>query len=517
MEKYIGLGQLNKNHIYIILSIICLIIKDIISGYNYNDSFIEVLSIEAHENFGTYNLINHIFCYIGTFILSIILYILEMNYLKKPEKTNESNNSLKEGKSLLNKKLSSDSKIVYIHHKVTNMTFSKNTFYCFIFLIFIWIVEEHLIEIYTFLKDLDFWMLEIIIVTLLNSKMFNLEIFRHQKLTLFFNIIPVILKVVTIILSVKDEGNKDNLKCGNIINYQYDYSCECFNDNITKMNNNTKEINCESNKLKNLYVIFIWLIPVGIIGYLLLITLRSYINSKLKWFMDLKYMPANKLLMTYGFLGAILCCITCTITTFAKCEETTRRSKSFYDYLCIVNINDGNKTQKYFDSFSIYFHELKPNEILNEILRLFFQILFYFLNKYFSICIIKFFTPVHLILSFPVYYIIQKIILIINTLIRNGTFFNNKKFNFKIAKFCLDVSGDITSFIGFLVYLEIIELNFCKLNYNLRRTIITRGNKELFDDINDHDDFDDTDERKSNEGKNKELELEKINADEISK
>ena len=343
--------------------------------------------------------------------------------------------------------------------------------------------------------------------------MFNLEIFRHQILTLAFNAVPVILKVVTIILSLNDEGNKNNLKCDDIINFQYDYNCVCFKNNITKSNNYTNDINCGSNKLKNLYVIFKWLIPVGIIGYLLLITLRSYVNSKLKWYMDLKYISANKLLMIYGFLGTVICFITCLITTFGYCEETFSNKKNFYDYICILNEDENNKskpTKKYFDSFSLYFGKFD----FIEIIRIFFQILFYFSNKYCSICIIKFFTPVHLIISFPVYYFIQKIILIINTLIRNGTFFNDTKFNFKTEKFCLDVSGDITSFIGFLVYLEIIELNFCNLNYNLRRNIIKRGNKELFDDINDYDDFDD-DERKSNEEKNKELELGKIITDEI--
>ena len=48
----------------------------------------------------------------------------------------------------------------------------------------------------------------------------------------------------------------------------------------------------------------------------------------------------------------------------------------------------------------------------------------------------------------------------------------------KINKFLLDISGDIASIIGFLIYLEIIELNFCKLNYNLKKNIISRGEND---------------------------------------
>ena len=42
-------------------------------------------------------------------------------------------------------------------------------------------------------------------------------------------------------------------------------------------------------------------------------------------------------------------------------------------------------------------------------------------------------------------------------------------------KFTSDFLGDILSIIGFLVYLEIIELNFGNLDYNLRRTIMERA------------------------------------------
>ena len=45
--------------------------------------------------------------------------------------------------------------------------------------------------------------------------------------------------------------------------------------------------------------------------------------------------------------------------------------------------------------------------------------------------------------------------------------------------FFLDVSQDIIAVIGFLIYLEIIQLNFCQLSYNVRSKIIKRGMMEL--------------------------------------
>ena len=69
----------------------------------------------------------------------------------------------------------------------------------------------------------------------------------------------------------------------------------------------------------------------------------------------------------------------------------------------------------------------------------------------------------------------------INTLIREkgkSFFTNDFDFNFRTEIFILDIIGDIGAFIGFLIYLEFIELNFCKLNYYLRKNIIKRSEHE---------------------------------------
>ena len=43
------------------------------------------------------------------------------------------------------------------------------------------------------------------------------------------------------------------------------------------------------------------------------------------------------------------------------------------------------------------------------------------------------------------------------------------------TSFFIDFSSDITAIIGFLIYLEIIELNFCEFNKDLRKNIILRA------------------------------------------
>ena len=52
-----------------------------------------------------------------------------------------------------------------------------------------------------FLKDLDYWILEILIVTIIYSKIFSVQIYKHQKLAIIINLTPSILKTINIILS----------------------------------------------------------------------------------------------------------------------------------------------------------------------------------------------------------------------------------------------------------------------------------------------------------------------------
>ena len=448
MGQYITLGKYNKKHLYIIFGILTLILKDTIYGYNYNESFATPISDGAKEILFEFNLIKHIFCYLVTMIFSGFLYKNRTNkfepdlsQLMPLKLTITSTYSDNQSDIFTN-----DSIVIVKNQKVN--AYSKK-FLCFI--IFLWILEEHLIEIFSILKDLDFWMIEIIILSYFNWKMFKMKTFLHQKLIMILNILPTISKIISIIISFLDKYNNDG--------YYYEYKYPK---------------GYEETKLKNLYVRFVFLIPLGISFYLALITLRAYVNSNLKVFMDFRNIHVFKLLLIYGFFGTIISIIACLITTFVNCGEIGTR-KNINDYICKIQYNN----KKYFDSFIAYYYSFEvDNKILNilfEIFKNIFASIFFFAQKYFSIKIIEHFNPIHLIFSFPVYYFVQKIILIITTYIKEHSFFGKNHINLIEYKFLVDTIGDILSIIGFLIYLEIIELNFCGLDYNLRRSIMKRA------------------------------------------
>ena len=97
--------------------------------------------------------------------------------------------------------------------------------------------------------------------------------------------------------------------------------------------------------------------------------------------------------------------------------------------------------------------------------------------------IIQHLTPVHIVFLTPFFYFFKKIILTIYNIIYGIKNDFSQSFGdngFRIAKYSLDFSGDFFSFCGFLIFLEIIELNFWGLNNNLRYKIINRAEYELY-------------------------------------
>jgi len=248
---------------------------------------------------------------------------------------------------------------------------------------------------------------------------------------MILTVFPLLLKIVTIILSFFDEQIKDT--------------------------------NLEIPYVKN-----IWLLPVGIIIYSFLILLKAYLNKKIKWYMDIKYIPSHKLLILYGLIGTLFYLIICTMSTFKECEKTYtsyNSTKNIADYFCeIQEINITNnktirETTKYLANFKFYFTNFnKIREVFLEIFAVSFGAVSFFFYEYFSLMIIKYLSPIHLMFTIPLYYSIKKIILTAYVSLSEDKdriiIYNNDIFK---AKFILDSIGDIFCIISNLIYLEILE------------------------------------------------------------
>ena len=299
--------------------------------------------------------------------------------------------------------------------------------------------------------------------------MFKLKIYRHQKFAIIFNsLICLLFRIPYFILSLKDtENNNKELESG-----------------------------------KSLFEISGWYIVLGLFIYIIIITIRAYSYTKIKWFIDLKYISSTKLLIYIGFIGILISSISCVIETNIKCSKQIN----------FCEVNDENKNT-YLDNFNIYYEKVseikEKDEIIYETCVILFGMIFKFFAIYFDMLIIKNLTPVHFIFYSSIYYFIIKIIAIFYNKIKISYFFKGKREydGVKLCKYILDISGNFIAIFGFLIYLEIIELGFCKLNYNLRKYIEKRSIDDLTQSIGS-DSFNEEDEQseKNNNSKTSELE-----------
>ena len=434
MSNYISCGIFKNSFWYLLFSMLFKLFNDLLYGFNHNKTFKEVKLFDdkIQNSLSKHIILHSTFNYFGTFIIAFIFYQYDYNKIPSKQKTN-----IRE--------------IALIHHNAIKNFNSKKSYIFFLIIIFLWIFQEQLVTLFMHcLKDLDFWMIEILIISLITSKMFKLQIYKHQWLAIFLNIIPCILKISAISLTFYDNSEDRN-------NYE---------GNLPKLY-----------RLQKIYI------PLGIIAFLILVIIRSYVNSKIKWYMDLKYISLRKFLVIYGLMGSIICAFICSVTTYKECIKSNYKlidSKiDLHNYICAVQDNitnslEGNFTYEYLDNFKIYFKAFKHKEILKEIIVIIFGILTFFFYKFFTLLSIKYLTPVHIVFTTPIYFLFKKSCLIIYTVFSEESVFivNNK---IKKEKFFLDISGDILSVFGFLIYLEIIIFNCKGLNYNININIIKRG------------------------------------------
>ena len=428
----------NKFELYIIVIAILTVINFCLYGLNHNEMFPDIMF--CNKKFSNHYLIHELWSYFGTFIIAFFCNLNEIKALspKSLERTDR--------KAWI--KL-----IYYFDNKNNNQDMTNKYLFFYILTIFFWVLLEQTIEI-IYLKifqDLDFWMFELIILALFNKLVFyNSKIYRHQILAIIMTIFPALLKIVSIYISFLDNTNEKNNYSGNLPVFYRKYPY--------------------------------FRIPIGILLYLLLISIRSCVNLALKWYMDLKYISHNKILTIYGGIGTIVYTIICLKTTFVACKSKSYDNTSidYCDYLAQIHEKKNGNIYYYYDNFEIYFKTLfNLNEkvrLIWELLIILIGIIIFFYKKYLSLLVIHYLNPVYIIFSIPFRFLVQKIVSLFWAFSKN--YKHTTKDKYKIYKLGFDTLGDIFSCFGFLIYLGIFVLDFCNLDYYIIPNIMKRGYNE---------------------------------------
>ena len=260
---------------------------------------------------------------------------------------------------------------------------------------------------------------------------FKIGIYKHQLYSLIFNfVINFILLIVAPAIKRPVEGKEIS-----------DY------DSI-------------KDKFGNYYYIAIFYFV-----FLVLASIMSLSQVLQKHLMDFEYISPLKLLFIIGIFSLSFTLISSIITTFVNCSQFLTKH-----YLCSINSEtDNNKA--YFDNFKIFINNLE------------FQ---YKTDKaafFIEVCIVYPLYPLacylkHFCETMIIYHLDPNYILISETIYFGITKIISLTYNPKIISTYLGLLGDIIALIGYLIYLEIIQLKCCNMNFNTRINIYQRSQIE---------------------------------------
>ena len=325
----------------------------------------------------------------------------------------------------------------------------------------------------------------------LTYKIFKIRIGKHKKLTVY--IISGILFFLNLLYCSLPRTHHNNCDTEEECKYRYLKDNNVFGT-IEKLFGQNK-----------IYILIV------IILYIIIAIMRDYSWVKTKYLIDVKTVSLYKIFMFFGSVGLSITIIALYFSTKYSCQTLPDVIKKYdeidhsYYYventslpaiidlsktICpLVDHNDNSKELNfYYDSYKIMYNDYKDFknnkiEIFAIIpLLLIMNIIIHFCN----ILMIRQFDPNMLLVSNSFYYYTSRLI----KFIINGGDEQYLTFN----QFLLCETEEVISIFANLFYMEIIELRFCKLDYDLKRNIEKRASLETIDTLNEDSDSDESED-----------------------
>ena len=216
-----------------------------------------------------------------------------------------------------------------------------------------------------------------------------------------------------------------------------------------------------------------YFIPI-IFAYILIYFSISFARVKTKIIIENNIFRPYALIFIAGIAGFIIILIIIIISSNVQCSEEVLK-----DFMICSNFSYSDDF--YFDSFSGYFLTFDYNSFKTYIELLLMNLIYIFINFLqflFEILIIFYLDPNYILIGEVLYYSIYQVISLI--------YYYEYQDEISINTFIMNETGDILALIGYLFYLEIIEIRICKLNENLRENITNRSMQEYLDISDDN-------------------------------
>ena len=303
-----------------------------------------------------------------------------------------------------------------IFYNALKLKFSNKNIFLLIIICSIYNIDQISMELISFfrLNSLMLWTIRLSFLLIFMNYYFPQNIYKHQKYSM---ILVIILDSILIIIStfLKNEDNK------NI--YQLRGIPLCI------------------------LIIFI---------YIIFAFINSFSDVQIKKFIDKKYVSPYNVIIVIGIIGFILCFLTSLFFSLFGNSCTKEYKRNIYCYCDALS---------YFDEIKSNFKDNKKLLFIRAFIITPLYLIIDFGHITCEIFIIKYLNPIYSLLSRSIFYLIYFIYEYIR-------YRNNNIRNF------ISLSSEIFEIIGFLIYLEIIELRFCGLNENTRINIILRGESD---------------------------------------
>ena len=285
------------------------------------------------------------------------------------------------------------------------------------------------------ISELDFWIFNIVFISLFMYKYLRIHIYKHHIYSLGF-IFFTNLCLLFIAASFRKSSDK--------------------------------ETTFEKHTWKCLFII---------IFYIILAVTISFARVDSKKFMDINYLSPYKMIFFIGIFGLFFTLITLIFTSTISCNNSaycnTKKTNTYFNYTNNINVTYTINTS-YLDSIPLYFSDLKnvykEHNYKYFFIEIFIVIPLYLVSNFgviaFEMIIILYLNPNYILISDCLYYATIKLI----DYVFRG--------DYATKKFCIEYIAEILSLFGYLIYLEIIELRFCGLDKDLKKNITERSIKE---------------------------------------
>lgn len=213
-----------------------------------------------------------------------------------------------------------------------------------------------------------------------------------------------------------------------------------------------------------------------------------------KQIIENKFVTPYKIILFKGIIGLIATIIGLIITSNLECKKTDDINslvihKIFNYFICSIT-DEKDKHHYYYDHFFLYFASVKgTSKKVKEAIILILYCIFHFFTNFSLILINQFLSPIHYLITESLYSLINIPLAILSdtsyeTIKESITTGDDKSidisniYNVVIQNYGYILLKFISCFfnlIGYIIYLEIIELKFCGLNNDLRKNIKKRA------------------------------------------